>query len=68
MLGQQLMAHVSNQHPLAQQLRSTDGIKNAINISLIFHGEDDYISPHDVSVEHSARRNKPLLAELIRFF
>ena len=29
------------------------------NITLIFHGEDDYISPNDVSAEHSSSQKVP---------
>jgi len=37
-----LIAHVSNQHPLAARL-STQG---DVSLSLVFHGEHSYISPH----------------------
>ncbi len=37
-----LIAHVSNQHPLAEKLLTQDGVL----LSLVFHGEQAYISPH----------------------
>lgn len=37
-----LIAHVSNRHPLAEQLLAQDHVQ----VSLVFHGEQGYISPH----------------------
>lgn len=37
-----LIAHVSNQHPLAKKLITQKGVR----VSLVFHGEQGYISPH----------------------
>jgi len=37
-----LIAHVSNQHPLAEKLLTQ---KN-VHVGLVFHGEQGYISPH----------------------
>lgn len=37
-----LIAHVSNQHPLAEKLLT----QNDVQVGLIFHGEHGYISPH----------------------
>ena len=65
LIGHQLMAHVSNQHPLAQHLKAVansdykDNAEGKKNITLIFHGEDDYISPNDVSAEHSSMQKVP---------
>jgi len=39
---QVLIAHVSNRHPLAQKLLTQDHVQ----VSLVFHGEQGYISPH----------------------
>ncbi|KGJ89169.1 FMN-binding negative transcriptional regulator [Colwellia psychrerythraea] len=63
LIGYELMAHVSNQHPLAQHLSPT-GLGESKNIApliitLIFHGEDDYISPNDVSDEQSTQQKVP---------
>lgn len=55
LLGYELVAHVSNKHPLVEQLKA----KNKIDINLVFHGEDDYISPNDVNVEHKAMQRVP---------
>jgi transcriptional regulator len=41
----QIIAHVSNHHPLAKELRNGSIVK----VHLIFHGEDAYVSPNDVS-------------------
>jgi transcriptional regulator len=55
-----LILHVSNQHPLAKQLKANrEGEKIDIEakkqvstkVSLVFHGEQGYISPNDVEVE-----------------
>lgn len=59
LVGVELMAHASNKHPLAQQLKAAQGNKSAANITLVFHGEDDYISPNDVSGEHSSMQKVP---------
>jgi len=37
-----LIAHVSNRHPLAEKLLAQDYVE----VSLVFHGEQGYISPH----------------------
>jgi len=37
-----LVAHVSNQHPLAEKLLK----QKDVLVSLVFHGEQGYISPH----------------------
>ncbi len=37
-----LVAHVSNQHPLAEKLLT----QKDVLVSLVFHGEQGYISPH----------------------
>ena len=37
-----LIAHVSNQHPLAKKLLTQENVQ----VSLVFHGEESYISPH----------------------
>lgn len=42
-----IMAHVSNHHPLAKALQQSANVV----ISLIFHGEDAYVSPHDISAD-----------------
>ena len=71
LIGHELMAHVSNQHPLAQHLKGVanngddykddykENAKDKNSITLIFHGEDDYISPNDVSAEHSSMQKVP---------
>ena len=67
LIGHELMAHVSNQHPLAQHLKAVanngddykENAKDKNSITLIFHGEDDYISPNDVSAEHSSMQKVP---------
>ena len=53
-----LVAHMSNHHPLAVQLNRQqvyqsvkEPIKNT-SIKLIFHGENDYISPNDIAFTH----------------
>lgn len=55
LVGYELMGHISNEHPLAQQIKE----KKNINITLIFHGAEDYISPNDVSVENRIKQNVP---------
>jgi len=50
-----IMAHVSNHHPLAKELQQSP---NAV-INLIFHGEDAYVSPNDVSIENSQAQMVP---------
>ena len=49
-----LVAHISNHHPLAVQLNRQQvyqSVKESNNnsIKLIFHGENDYISPNDIA-------------------
>ena len=55
LLGYELMGHVSNDHPVAHQLKN----KSHTNITLIFHSEEDYISPNDVNIEHGGKQNVP---------
>ncbi len=50
-----LMAHVSNNHPLVRELQQS----TKVTISLIFHGDDAYVSPNDVSVENSQAQRVP---------
>ncbi len=45
-----LMAHVSNNHPLVSKLQKSAKVTK-ITISLIFHGGDAYVSPHDVCAD-----------------
>lgn len=53
-----LVAHISNHHPLAVQLnrqqvyQSVKESNNNTSIKLIFHGENDYISPNDIAFTH----------------
>ena len=53
-----LVAHISNHHPLAVQLnrqqvyQSVKESNNNTSIKLIFHGENDYISPNDIALTH----------------
>lgn len=52
-----LVAHISNHHPLAVQLNRQQvyqSVKESNNnsIKLIFHGENDYISPNDIAFTH----------------
>jgi transcriptional regulator len=53
-----LVAHISNHHPLAVQLnrqqvlQSVKESSKSTSIKLIFHGENDYISPNDIAVTH----------------
>jgi transcriptional regulator len=54
-----LLAHVSNHHPLAKQIKSNSPAQGNTQITLIFHGEDDYISPNDVSDEVRAMQTVP---------
>jgi len=42
-----LMAHVSNNHPLVRELQQSA----KVTISLVFHGEDAYVSPLDVCAD-----------------
>jgi transcriptional regulator len=55
LVGYDLMGHVSNDHPIARQLKNSQ----SGNITLIFHGEEDYISPNDVSIENRVKQNVP---------
>jgi len=50
-----IMAHVSNNHPLAKRLLQSPHVA----ISLVFHGDDAYVSPNDVSVENSQAQRVP---------
>lgn len=54
-----LLAHVSNNHPLAKQVKTDNSAQSKTKITLIFHGEDDYISPNDVSIELRAMQKVP---------
>jgi transcriptional regulator len=58
-----LIMHVSNHHPLAQQLtvnnKDSDIGVHSVSINLIFHGEQAYISPNDVAVEDRAAHKVP---------
>ncbi len=67
---EKMHAHVSNKHPLAIELTReaiptsntlTQGEqdKKYIEIELIFHGEDSYISPNDVDPQYSAMQKVP---------
>jgi transcriptional regulator len=53
-----LVAHISNHHPLAVQLnrqqvlQSVKESSKSTSIKLIFHGENDYISPNDIAFTH----------------
>jgi transcriptional regulator len=53
-----LVAHISNHHPLAVQLnrqqvfQSLTESSKSTSIKLIFHGENDYISPNDIAFTH----------------
>jgi transcriptional regulator len=53
------LAHVSNHHPLAKQIKSNSPAQGNTQITLIFHGEDDYISPNDVSDELRTMQKVP---------
>lgn len=55
LIGYELMAHVSNHHPLALQLKA----QGSANITLVFNGEDGYVSPLDVSEAHSEMQKVP---------
>jgi len=48
-----LIAHVSNQHPLAEKLLTQDNVQ----LSLVFHGEHSYISPHCGTKTNNANGN-----------
>jgi transcriptional regulator len=50
-----LMAHVSNHHPLAKKLQQSTGV----SISLVFHGDDAYVSPNDVSEQNRQAQMVP---------
>jgi transcriptional regulator len=50
-----IMAHVSNQHPLAIRLQQSSDVI----ISLVFHGDDAYVSPNDVSAKNSQAQKVP---------
>jgi transcriptional regulator len=50
-----LTAHVSNHHPLAEALKHS----TKVALQLVFHGEDAYISPWDVSKQHSHAQSVP---------
>lgn len=50
-----LTAHVSNHHPLAEVLQRS----STVALQLVFHGEDAYISPRDVSEQHSHAQSVP---------
>jgi len=50
-----LMAHVSNNHPLAKKLQQS----TSVAINLVFHGGDAYISPNDVSSDNRQAQMVP---------
>lgn len=50
-----LTAHVSNHHTLAEVLQRS----STVALQLVFHGEDAYISPRDVSKQHSHAQSVP---------
>jgi len=50
-----IMAHVSNNHPLAKKLQQSPKVV----INLVFHGEDAYVSPNDVSIDNSRAQMVP---------
>jgi len=50
-----LMAHVSNHHPLAKKLQQSA----TVDISLVFHGEDAYVSPNDICADDSQAQMVP---------
>lgn len=50
-----LAGHISNQHPLAQQLLTSAQVE----ITLVFHGGDHYISPNHFDEEHRTAHNVP---------
>jgi len=51
----ELTAHVSNHHPLAEALKHS----TKVALQLVFHGEDAYISPRDVSKQHNHAQSVP---------
>ncbi len=52
---QVLVGHVSNHHPVAKLLKTYGQAK----LSLVFHGEDSYVSPHDVSFDNQSAQKVP---------
>jgi transcriptional regulator len=57
-----LIAHVSNHHPLAEKLLT----QHNVQVSLVFHGEQGYISPHcnnasDDNVDNDTNANGQLV-------
>lgn len=50
-----LTAHVSKHHPLAKALKHS----TKVALKLVFHGENAYISPKDVSKQHSHAQSVP---------
>jgi transcriptional regulator len=50
-----LLGHVSNQHPLATQLK----LNQTADVNLLFHGEHGYISPNYVTGELSKEQGVP---------
>ncbi|QUM77050.1 FMN-binding negative transcriptional regulator [Moritella sp. 24] len=44
-----LIAHVSNHHPLAKALKAMSNGIEGVNIQLVFHGDSHYMSPNDVA-------------------
>jgi transcriptional regulator len=65
-----LVLHVSNHHPLAKQLKAnTEGEKidkntnkqesTSTKVSLVFHGEQGYISPNDIEAKDRAAHKVP---------
>ncbi|SFD28830.1 FMN-binding negative transcriptional regulator [Pseudoalteromonas denitrificans] len=50
-----LIGHVSNHHPLSERLKNSQ----TVHVSLIFHGEDAYISPSYVSQNNKSKQSVP---------
>ncbi|QFI38061.1 FMN-binding negative transcriptional regulator [Moritella marina ATCC 15381] len=46
-----IVAHVSNDHPLAAKLNAASTSNDGVDISLIFHGESGYVSPNFVPID-----------------
>ncbi len=52
-----LVGHVSNNHPLAAQLKNV--ASNNVTLNLVFHGENAYISPNYVGTANSSAQLVP---------
>ncbi|MBU2892740.1 FMN-binding negative transcriptional regulator [Colwellia sp. D2M02] len=61
--NKQLITHVSNQHPLAKMLMANrDSKQNDIDnicVNLVFHGEQGYISPNDLTAQNRGAHKVP---------